>query len=370
MSHERKRAITFLITNKCNLGCTYCVNDTQNAAGEQSIDMRFAKAGIDDFFTRRPDLFGFNNSRIRFYAVGEPTTRMDLVAGITAYARGIRGGSLSVELQTNGMFSAQAAEWITENVDETWVSLDGPSEIHDRYRPALNGRGSSGTVEANVRRLIGAGVFVGVRCTINSETLARQEELIDYFHGLGIGWVYAEPVFSSVKQNGGRMAPGGITALDIKAFAREFLSARDYAERIGMHYGNFFTMNFDERCTYGCRSCLPMPELTPDGFVSACDLAYSGKTQLGDLIFGRYNAGSGNIDYLPDKIANIRTRKPENIPECISCPARENCGGGCAGLAYYATGALHGIIPEFCDAVRYLAANTRLNKGTAEHLHP
>lgn len=79
MSHEKKRAKSFFITNQCNLACTYCVNDTKNVHNEQSIDLNFAKKGLDDFFKNRPDIFGFNNNRIRFYAIGEPTKRMDFL---------------------------------------------------------------------------------------------------------------------------------------------------------------------------------------------------------------------------------------------------------------------------------------------------
>ena len=85
MSHEKKKTISFFVTTRCNLACTYCVNDSDKVAEHQDIDLEFAKKGLDDFFGKREDLFGAGNNRIRFYAVGEPTTRIDLVKSITEY---------------------------------------------------------------------------------------------------------------------------------------------------------------------------------------------------------------------------------------------------------------------------------------------
>jgi len=369
MSHEKKRMITFFVTNKCNLACTYCVNDTENVCQENTLDVNFAKKGIDDFFFNKTELFGLNNRHIRFYAVGEPTTRMNIIKDITNYARSIKKEELFVELQTNGVFNDNTAKWIAKNVNEVWVSIDGPKDIQNKYRPTKIGIESSVIVERNIKYLQNQGVFVGVRPTIHNDTVYRQKEIIDYFNNLGIKWIYAEPEFSSVKQNGESISDT-ITNIDLKIFVKEFLTAHNHAKSKGINYGNLFTMNFDEHCNYGCRACLPMPQLTPDGYISSCDLAYSGNTSLNDFIFGKYDKETNTIEYYPEKIAKIRERHFSQIPECAACEVKNNCGGGCAGLAYYATGKLKGIVPEFCEATKYLARNLLLNKGRSEHLHP
>ncbi|MFC1801413.1 radical SAM protein [Nanoarchaeota archaeon] len=366
MSHEKKKTISFFVTTRCNLACTYCVNDSDKVAEHQDIDLEFAKKGLDDFFGKREDLFGAGNNRIRFYAVGEPTTRIDLVKSITEYAQKLKGNNLSVELQTNGCFSEETAEWIRDNVDEVWISLDGSPEVQNKNRPRRNGQPTSSIIERNIETLL-ENTFVGVRATITPENVGKQKEMIDYFHSLGIHWVYAEPMFESVKQNGSS-CHSPITGVRLDEFVKEFVEAYKYAESKGVNYGNFFTVNFDEPCNYACRSCLPMPQLTTDGYVSGCDLAYSGKTQLPDFIFGKFE--NGEIVYFPEKIQKIRQRHVDNIEECSKCEVKSNCGGGCAGLAYYATGNLLGTITEFCNAIKYLAKHIPRNKGCVEHLHP
>ena len=113
-----------------------------------------------------------------------------------------------------------------------------------------------------------------------------------------------------------------------------------------------------------------MPHLTVDGYVSGCDLAYCGDTQLSDFIFGRFDKERNEIEYFPERISRIRQRHAENIEECRDCEIKTNCGGGCAGLAYYATGNLLRTVPEFCKAVKYLAKHVPRNRGCVEHLHP
>jgi len=336
---------------------------------ERAIDLEFAKAGIDDFFGKRSDIFGSDNDMIRFYGVGELTTRMNLVKAIKRYAEKIKGKDLFVEIQTNGYFSKTTAQWIAKNVNEVWISIDGPKEIQNRNRPARRGRGTSDVVVKNIKYLLERGVFVGTRATILPQDIDRQSELIDYFNSLGIKWVYAEPVFKSVKQKGEKGAKK-ITPVDLKQFAKYFVKAFKYAQKLGVCYGNFFTVNFDEPCNYACRACLPMPQLTPDGYVSSCDLAYSGNTQLSEFIFGKFNKKKKEIVYYPEKIAKIRQRNVKFMKECQECEIRQNCGGGCTGLAYYATGNFLGVVKEFCEATRYLARHIPRNKGCIKHLHP
>lgn len=371
MPHERKRTITIFVTEKCNLRCTYCITSPESLAkslGARSISLEFAKAGIDDFFFKRAGLFGVGNNKLRFYGVGEPTTRMDLVSDIEEYARSVKE-DLSVEMQTNGVFDCSVTKWITDHISELWVSIDGPPAIQDKNRPMKDGRPTSKIVERNIEYIMDHGVFVGARATITPENVTKQIEMIDYFGSLGIEWVYAEPVFHPITKEGFGCG-SSITQVNLDTFLEKFVEAYFYAKERGMNYGNFFIMNFDEKCNFACRACLPMPQLTADGYVSSCDLAFSGGTPLQELIFGRWDKKEKRIIYDKDEINRIRQRNPKSIPQCRSCKVKDNCGGGCAGLAYYSSGDYLGIVPGFCKAVRYLAERIPLNKGYLEHLHP
>ena len=51
MAHLRKQCVTLLMTSECNLDCTYCYLRDCRPREIQSIDLDFAKQGIQDFFS-------------------------------------------------------------------------------------------------------------------------------------------------------------------------------------------------------------------------------------------------------------------------------------------------------------------------------
>lgn len=110
MRHWRKQIITFLISAKCNLNCPYCYVPRLGIKPEYyEIDIEFAIAGMEDFFRE-------NDSRtIRFFGAGELTMAFNKMKEIRKQAYKIVGNDLKVELQTNGYFSKEVADWIWNN---------------------------------------------------------------------------------------------------------------------------------------------------------------------------------------------------------------------------------------------------------------
>lgn len=132
MPHFNKKMISFFLTTKCNLCCRYCYNAKErNEIEEHTLSLNIAKSGIDWYFKN-------NNSRhIRFYGPGEPTQEFKRLCEITNYAKTHpnRGKDVTVEIQTNGVFTSDVREWISKNVDIMWLSFDGMKEIQNYNRP-------------------------------------------------------------------------------------------------------------------------------------------------------------------------------------------------------------------------------------------
>ena len=81
MPHVNKEMISFFLTTKCNLRCRYCYNSQKRRDNPiQTLDLDFAKAGIDYFFDN------FQSRHIRFYGPGEPTQAFFLMKEIRDYA--------------------------------------------------------------------------------------------------------------------------------------------------------------------------------------------------------------------------------------------------------------------------------------------
>jgi uncharacterized protein len=366
MGHFRKNCISFLMTNACNMRCSYCyLGDKRSMPHDersQRIDLDFAKKGLEDFFSQS------DSRSIRYFGEGEPTLEFERMKQIQAYAEEIAGGDLVAELQTNGFFGMEVAKWCKENLDIIWISMDGIPDIHDIHRKTIDGMGTSYIIERNIKFLANNGLTVGIRSTIGGSNIERQKDNIDYFSRIGIKAIFADHLCVPV----GKDAHETNDLIEVQPleFADKFLEAKEYAETKDIFYSNFLCVNFDEPVNIACRAMIPAPHLTPNGYVSCCDMATRPDGVLDELIYGKYDESSKEITYFQDRIDKIRSRKKTNIPECRTCEAIDNCAGGCLGEALNETKNFYKVKKNLCEPTRYLAKRLRSNNGLFKFIHP
>lgn len=198
--------LSFFLTTKCNLCCRYCYNAKErNSIQEQTIPIEIATAAVDWYFEN-------NESRhIRFYGPGEPTQEFEKMKAITEYAKSHPNGGekVTVEIQTNGVFTKSVRKWVLNNANIVWMSFDGMKDIQNYNRPlnpkysqTFNGKTSAEVLEDNVKWLIknkdDRDLMIGARVTITDSNITKQKMMVDYFHNLGIRYVWTNPLFYSV----------------------------------------------------------------------------------------------------------------------------------------------------------------------------
>lgn len=340
MSHCRKRCLTVLLTDDCNLQCKYCYCGEERE--KKSINVDFVKCAIDDFVKQGNKLF------IRFFGNGEPTLEFEKIKEIYNYAKSIDNNAL-FEIQTNGTFNKKISDWIAKNINIVWISYDGTTEVNDFYRVNKNKQGMSKIVEENIKNLNKKVDQLGVRATIGRKNLYKQKEIIDKMEELGVKYFYSDLMFANVENK-----LYYEEEIDPLEYAKEFIKAKEYAEKKGIYYGSFFTINFDEKTNISCRACIPMPHLTVDGYVSCCDMGYS-DDDFKELIYGKYNEETNKIEYYEDRIKYIKERTVENLDDCKDCEIKYYCAGGCIGEAINENGSIYSIKKKNCEAIRYLA---------------
>lgn len=368
MPHCNKKMLSFFLTTKCNLCCRYCYNIKERTAiQEKTISIEIAKAAVDWYFDN-------NDSRhIRFYGPGEPTCEFEKMKVITNYAKKHRnrGTDVTVEIQTNGIFDEEIRKWILENVNIIWMSFDGMKEIQDFNRP-LNpiyqdkfyGKSSAEVLEENVKWLIHNGstnnFFVGARVTITEKNINKQIEMIDYFEKLGINYMWTDPLFYSVGKKPVLLDKEKKTSysFDMDSYVYNYIEAYNYAKSKDMFWGSFLTINFDGESEYHCRSCQPLsaPHITPDGFISACDMVVLGKEayHMSPFIVGEWNTESNCFELNMEKIKMLEARKTSNMKTCKKCDIQLHCGGCCLGETMNEFGVLDGCNADKCKAIHQL----------------
>lgn len=368
MKHCDKKAVTVNVTNKCNLRCTYCM---ANSAAEQScprcIDLQFAKAGIIDAINGYPS--GVKADTLRFFSPGEPTQAMEIIRDCVVFAK-MHSPSIKVELQTNGLFeSREDTEWIANNIDIVWFSLDGPPEINGENRPDEFGNNRTAEIEENLK-IVKTKTQVGIRATVTQRTVGNQDKLVEYYHNLGVRHLAFNPLIKPIKR--GDHGNIGVNEMSQMDFARGFCDAHKVAQQLNVELTNSLTFNFDEVTEYACRSCLPMPQLNPDGSVSSCDMAMyrDTKKELQDFLYGEWNEATGRIDYFVEKIDKLRSRKLCNLERCKNCKYGAYCAGGCVGRIAFDTGDIFGYLPDVCAATHYMAKRIPLGLKQYTATHP
>lgn len=383
MPHSNKKMLSFFLTTRCNLCCRYCYNaQERNTISEQTIPVDVAKAAIDWYFSN-------NESRhIRFYGPGEPTQEYEKMKEITVYAKQHKNGGsrVSVEIQTNGVFTEKVRAWLLDNVNIIWLSFDGTKDIQNYNRPLnpkystlFQGKTSAEILEENARWLNkqkgNRKLMVGARVTITDNNLTKQYELIDYFYELGIRYVWTDLLFYAVGEIPVCEDQKKLNSysFDMDNYIENYLNARKYAEEKGVFWGSFLTINFDGESPYHCRSCTPLsaPHLTPDGYISACDMVVLGAQpyHMNAFIVGKWNPTSHRFDLDMDKVHTLELRKSTNLAHCKNCPAKLHCGGYCLGEIVNESGKLDGQNYIKCKAIRKLYCTL----GTCEpydFLHP
>jgi sulfatase maturation enzyme AslB (radical SAM superfamily) len=343
-----KKAVSFLLTTRCNLNCDYCYGNRK--ADYKTLDFCFAKRVLSDY-AERGEL-----NRIRFSADGEPTTEMEILKKIFQEAKRLNPGVLA-EVVTNGTFNEDVAKWLAENLDYIYISADLLPESHDKCRLTITGNPSSPSVLKNLeffQKMSDKRAKVGLCATITKYNIERQNEAVDfYYDNFGIDFFWVVPIITPIYA----VAEKICEPIDMMQFARAFINAHAHAWLRGIFYESSLTANFDGETRKACCACLPVPYLTVDGCLSACKLVSYGKNagKMDTMIYAQYDAEKDKIVYDAEKLKVLRSRTLQNMPtQCGICAVGKHCAGYCPGEALNENGGLFRVKKNVCKALRYL----------------
>jgi len=152
---SRLEQLILNITETCNMRCRYCT-----FSGTYPLERRHSAGTMEEAVARKAVCYFWRHSRrsekahISFYG-GEPLTCFNRIRCIVEYAKSLQWSpELSFHLDTNGTLLTDESMWfLVKNKIFLQVSLDGPKEVHDKYRVYKGGRGSFEDVMANLERL-------------------------------------------------------------------------------------------------------------------------------------------------------------------------------------------------------------------------
>lgn len=291
---------------------------------------------------------------------GEPLLNFKLVQHVVAYGQRRaqeESRTITFEMTTNGTrFTDRVIEFLNEHSIQVGVSFDGPPEIQDESRPALNGS-SYALAEEGIRKFLasrkGTDLMPQTHCSV---VVTRREldlvGIVDHLEGMGFERVILTPATDLSGQS------HGLTQADLPAILQSYDALAERYEERRRQGKPASVVWFDslmqrllsgQRKTKFCGGGVDYLGVTSDGSMSLCYRFYQ------DEGFGMGDVFDGIDRTVTKKLENEGL---ENRLTCGTCWARYFCGGGCHHENLITTGSLGEPNPITCEILRHSMDHT------------
>ena len=342
----------------CNLDCEYCffLSKEMLYPGDR---FRMADEMLETYLRQLLEAHRTPEVTVAWQG-GEPT-----MMGLDFFKRSVElvdelkqpHQRIEYTIQTNGvLLDEHWAAFFKENDVLVGLSVDGPRELHDRYRVDKRGLGSFDRVMAGYEYLKTADVDVNVLCTVHAGNQDHALDVYRFFRDeMGVGYIQFIPIVERATETMLPLANIGWKTGDKKNEKRPLyvLEGNHVTDRsVGPEaFGRFLATIFDEWARndvgdvyvqhfdtalanwYGeqpgvcvfSETCGAAVALEHNGDVYSCDhfvepdylLGNINETPLGELVRSERQVKFG-LD------------KRDTLPEfCRSCEVRFACHGGC-----------------------------------------
>ncbi|MCL5035693.1 MAG: radical SAM protein [Chloroflexi bacterium] len=325
------------ITEACNLRCSYCYARAHSKKNRMPLDT--AKLIVERIIRELPG----PDIVINFHG-GEPLLEFNNILAAVKHGREINeevNKRARFITQSNGtLITKEIAEKIHEAKISPGVSIDGPAEVHDKYRKYPDGRGTHADVWRGINLLREAKSTPGVLAVVH-----HPEDYLPVFR------FFLENNFEGMRINYTSYIGRATEEMDFhyvrgEKFAEKYLEMVDEALAWCRKYDKPLRINdldhFINNLTSKSRPfmCYRSPcgignsilGFSLDGGISGCEETAS---------MGLFTAGSifdptpltEVVDNSP-VLKELYERKTENIPRCSRCAFRRFHGTGCTSKVY------------------------------------
>ena len=344
----------------CNLDCEYCFFLSKEALypGDR---FRMSDETLRSYITQLLEAHPDGEVTIAWQG-GEPT-----LMGVEFFRHAVElaethrrpGQRLQHTIQTNGtLLSDEWCELFARHDFLVGVSIDGPPELHDRFRVDKRGEATSAKVLAGLELLMTHGVDVNVLCTVNAANQEHPLEVYRYFRDeLGLRHMQLIPIVERDNDTGFQEGDTVTDrSVDPDAWGR-FLEAV-FDEWVVRDVGEVFVQMFDAAlaswlslpspvCIFK-ETCGDAVALEHNGDLYSCDHFVEPAHLLG-------NIGTTTMVELATspKQRAFGQAKLDGLPEyCRRCEVRFACNGECPKNRFTRT-------PEGEPGLNYLCAGYR-----------
>ncbi len=323
-SAARPSMAVLLMTNRCNLACTYCYA----AAGNQPpVDLPWPLAKqVIDAAADNAQSNGDTHFGLSFHGGGEPTLNWSILTAAVAYARA-KALPCKVSLASNGLWSQRLSAFVSNNIDAVTLSFDGVQAVQNAQRPRRSRRGSFASVLRSIQALDAAGVNYGVRMTVTPAALDQLAE--------GVRLLCSETGVRTIQIELSFTVARGVYADPSIADGERFIAAFLAATRVAAEYAVDVSYSGARPWVLAHAYCLaPTQALiaTPEGRLVACfEAAGTDHPYAREFTIGHVTASGVERD--PAAYGAFLQRQETRRAVCTGCFCFWHCCGDCVSRA-------------------------------------
>lgn len=337
----------------CNLRCQYCFYLEKEALFAGQSSHRMSDEVLEAYIRNCAEANRDNPAGPIFaWQGGEPT-----LMGVDFYRRALelekrysQGRPFTNTLQTNGtLLDDEWCRFLAANRFLVGLSMDGPRQIHDRYRQDGHGEGSFDRVHAALKRLQQHGVEYNVMACVARDTAKYPRDVYGFFKDEGVEFIQFLPIVERMPDAaasslglGLGMPPSlekierdDVTPWTVQPNAFGELMTVVFDEWVRSDIGKVFVMNFewmlnswmggDGATCSTSRRCGNCMIVEASGDVYSCDHFVYPEFRLGNVLTGSCRDMAGS-----DRQRKWGMMKETRLPkQCRECEVGNVCRGGC-----------------------------------------
>lgn len=326
--------ITFVVTENCNMNCTYCYEVGKSS---KRMTREVAFKAVDTILDDKK-LKGYINSKETFGVIlefigGEPLLEIDLMDEVVDYFR-YKAFELDhpwavnhmISISSNGLlyFDERVQRFLDKNRNRVSLSItiDGDKKLHDACRRDLAGNGTYDRVVKSIKHAVENGFTSTTKVTFAPENVQYACDALLHIFELGITDIKANPVY----EEGWEIEHAQTYYRELVKFADIMIERKLYET----HACSLFDRALGRPATSNMNWCGGnglMLAIGPDGRFYPC-LRYLEFALVNDrrpIVIGNVEDGIDEHNEDLEKLSKI-TLRSQSTEECINCPVSQGCG--------------------------------------------
>lgn len=360
------RYVTFIITESCNLRCTYCY---QHNKTDHKMSFETAKKCVDTLFKEDAENSKYINERDAYGIVldfigGEPLLEIDLIDQIVDYflekaiSLNHRWANLfTISISTNGtLYNEKRVQNFLMKYRgrvSIGITIDGNKELHDKCRKFPDGSGSYDlAADAFVDVINNFGIF-NTKLTIAPANLPYlYDAVVNMYDTFHISTIHANCVF----EEGWELHHATEFYWLLKKIANWLLTNKRYLTHNFslFNFSKYQPMNEKDNDNW-CGGTGKMLAFGVDGTIYPClrYAQYCVGPDVKPLVIGNVQHGIEKTDAEKSVCQELRsiTRRSQSTDECFYCPVADGCSW-CSAYCYEKNGTPNKRVTFICNMHR------------------